>query len=61
MTVPCAGIVVLGFDNSGMWFSSKQVRFRARLEEAGADRTRVVQRAAAAQRQAPQPTPFGQN
>ena len=35
MTVPCAGIVVLGFDNSGMWFSSKQVRFRARLEGQG--------------------------
>ena len=29
--VPQAGTVVLGFDNSGMWFSSKTVRFRARL------------------------------
>ena len=31
VTVPTAGTVVLGFDNSGMWISSKTVRFRARL------------------------------
>lgn len=31
VAVPQAGTIVLGFDNSGMWFSSKTVRFRARV------------------------------
>ena len=32
--VPQPGTVVLGFDNSGMWFSTKLVRFRVRLDGA---------------------------
>jgi len=31
--VPSAGTVVLGFDNSGMWISSKKVRFRAKIQD----------------------------
>ena len=31
--VPSAGTVVLGFDNSRSWFSSKTVRFRARVDD----------------------------
>ena len=31
--VPTAGRIVLTFDNSGMWISSKTIKFRARTEE----------------------------
>lgn len=40
--VPSSGIVVLGFDNSGTWFSSKTVRFRARVNDADGGGSKCV-------------------
>ena len=31
--VPCAGTVVLGFDNSGSWLRERRVLFRIRLND----------------------------